>query len=192
MIRHGVLAVRLLANMFAGHLVLAVILGFIATAAKYFFLPGWGLPRRASWVRPRLLYWSCSWPFYRPIYSRFCRHYLSAWQFIRTRAELLPAGKTISEEMSSVFKLAKIALLILVVFAMAIPAFAADEKKPEDPNGGDCRCSCGRSFRIAVLAGGAVGCGIVISVRPGHWQSRPRPWKAWPGSPRWPATSRRQ
>ena len=34
------------------------------------------------------------------------------------------------------FKLAKIALLVLVVFALAIPAFAADEKKAEDPNGG--------------------------------------------------------
>lgn len=33
LIRHVVLAVRLLANMFAGHLVLAVILGFIAEAA---------------------------------------------------------------------------------------------------------------------------------------------------------------
>lgn len=33
LIRHFVLAVRLLANMFAGHLVLAVILGFIAEAA---------------------------------------------------------------------------------------------------------------------------------------------------------------
>ena len=38
--------------------------------------------------------------------------------------------------MSSVFKLAKIALLVLVVFALAIPAFAADEKKAEDPSGG--------------------------------------------------------
>ena len=33
-IRHGVLAVRLLANMFAGHMVLAVIVGFIAAAAQ--------------------------------------------------------------------------------------------------------------------------------------------------------------
>ena len=33
-IRHSVLAVRLLANMFAGHLVLAVIVGFIAAAAN--------------------------------------------------------------------------------------------------------------------------------------------------------------
>lgn len=32
LIRHGVLAVRLLANMFAGHLVLGVILGFVAEA----------------------------------------------------------------------------------------------------------------------------------------------------------------
>ncbi len=33
-IKHGVLAVRLLANMFAGHLVLAVIIGFIAATAQ--------------------------------------------------------------------------------------------------------------------------------------------------------------
>ncbi len=33
-IRHGVLAVRLLANMFAGHLVLAVIVGFISATAS--------------------------------------------------------------------------------------------------------------------------------------------------------------
>jgi F-type H+-transporting ATPase subunit a len=36
LIRHIVLAVRLLANMFAGHLVLAVILGFIAIGADHF------------------------------------------------------------------------------------------------------------------------------------------------------------
>ncbi len=35
-IKHSVLAVRLLANMFAGHLVLAVIVGFIAAAANTF------------------------------------------------------------------------------------------------------------------------------------------------------------
>lgn len=34
-IKHFVLSVRLLANMFAGHLVLAVIMGFIAIAAEY-------------------------------------------------------------------------------------------------------------------------------------------------------------
>ncbi len=34
LIRHAVLAVRLLANMFAGHLVLAVVVGFIAAAAN--------------------------------------------------------------------------------------------------------------------------------------------------------------
>ena len=32
-IKHGVLAVRLLANMFAGHLVLAVVVGFVGAAA---------------------------------------------------------------------------------------------------------------------------------------------------------------
>ena len=43
LIRHVVLAVRLLANMFAGHLVLAVILGFIATAANYLFFAWLGI-----------------------------------------------------------------------------------------------------------------------------------------------------
>jgi F-type H+-transporting ATPase subunit a len=43
LIRHVVLAVRLLANMFAGHLVLAVILGFIAAAANYLFLAWLGI-----------------------------------------------------------------------------------------------------------------------------------------------------
>ena len=43
LIRHVVLAVRLLANMFAGHLVLAVILGFIAAAANFFFLAWLGI-----------------------------------------------------------------------------------------------------------------------------------------------------
>ena len=40
MIRHVVLAVRLFANMFAGHVVLAVILGFIlmAMGARSFYL----------------------------------------------------------------------------------------------------------------------------------------------------------
>ena len=38
LIRHVVLAVRLLANMFAGHLVLAVILGFIAACGELLFL----------------------------------------------------------------------------------------------------------------------------------------------------------
>jgi F-type H+-transporting ATPase subunit a len=39
LIRHVVLAVRLFANMFAGHVVLAVILGFILTATGKLFLP---------------------------------------------------------------------------------------------------------------------------------------------------------
>jgi F-type H+-transporting ATPase subunit a len=43
LIRHVVLAVRLLANMFAGHLVLAVILGFIAACANYLFIAWLGV-----------------------------------------------------------------------------------------------------------------------------------------------------
>jgi F-type H+-transporting ATPase subunit a len=41
-IRHVVLAVRLFANMFAGHVVLAVILGFIILAKGYLFYPVMG------------------------------------------------------------------------------------------------------------------------------------------------------
>jgi F-type H+-transporting ATPase subunit a len=37
LIKHAVLAIRLVANMFAGHLVLAVLLSFIAAAAETFF-----------------------------------------------------------------------------------------------------------------------------------------------------------
>ncbi len=37
-IKHGVLAVRLLANMFAGHLVLAVLMGFVAATAESVFV----------------------------------------------------------------------------------------------------------------------------------------------------------
>jgi F-type H+-transporting ATPase subunit a len=40
LIKHTILAVRLLANMFAGHMVLAVIVGFIAAAAPSMFWPG--------------------------------------------------------------------------------------------------------------------------------------------------------
>ena len=43
LIRHVVLAVRLLANMFAGHLVLAVLVGFIAAWANSFFLAWMGI-----------------------------------------------------------------------------------------------------------------------------------------------------
>jgi F-type H+-transporting ATPase subunit a len=39
LIRHVVLAVRLFANMFAGHVVLAVILGFILVAHGFLFYP---------------------------------------------------------------------------------------------------------------------------------------------------------
>jgi len=38
LIRHSVLAVRLLANMFAGHLVLAVVIGFIASSANLYLV----------------------------------------------------------------------------------------------------------------------------------------------------------
>lgn len=43
LIRHTVLAVRLLANMFAGHLVLAVILGFIAAWSNYLIMAWLGV-----------------------------------------------------------------------------------------------------------------------------------------------------
>ena len=137
LIRHVVLAVRLLANMFAGHLVLAVILGFIAAAANHLFLAWLGITTAsvAGLGRAYLVGVVRGLPAGLYIHV-FVGTYLSAWQSIRTRAEVLHAGKTISEEMSSVFELAKFALLVFVVFAMAIPAFAADDKKAENPNGG--------------------------------------------------------
>jgi len=61
-----------------------------------------------------------------------------------------------------VFKLAKIALLILVVCAMAIPAFAAAEKTTENPAGGAAAAQTVAPPSIAVLAGGAAGAGLVI------------------------------
>ena len=60
------------------------------------------------------------------------------------------------------FKLAKITLLVLVLCAMAIPAFAADEKKAENPSGGTVTSQTGIPSNIAVLAGGAAGAGLVI------------------------------
>ena len=38
LIKHGVLAVRLLANMMGGHVVLAVIMAFIAASAQFFLV----------------------------------------------------------------------------------------------------------------------------------------------------------
>jgi F-type H+-transporting ATPase subunit c len=65
--------------------------------------------------------------------------------------------------MSSVFKFVKIALLVLVVFAPAIPALAAaDEKKADDAAGGAAAAHAAAPSSIAVLAGGAAGAGLVI------------------------------
>ncbi len=61
------------------------------------------------------------------------------------------------------FKLAKITLLVLVVFGLAIPAFAADDKKAEaDAAGGAAAAHSAAPSNIAVLAGGAAGAGLVI------------------------------
>jgi len=57
-----------------------------------------------------------------------------------------------------VFKLTKIALLVLVVSAMAIPAFAQEKKVGE----GAAAAPAATSSGFMVLAGGAVGAGIVI------------------------------
>ena len=58
-------------------------------------------------------------------------------------------------------KLAKIALLVLVVFAMAIPAFAAEEKNA-DSGGGAAAAHSVAPASMAVLTGGAAGAGLVI------------------------------
>ena len=60
------------------------------------------------------------------------------------------------------FKLAKITLLVLVVCAMAIPAFAADEKKAENPAGEATAAHATGPSNLAVLAGAAAGAGLVI------------------------------
>ena len=61
------------------------------------------------------------------------------------------------------FRLAKIAWLILVVFAMAAPALAAagDDQKAEDTKGMAAGPATTPSD-LAVLAGGAAGAGLVI------------------------------
>jgi F-type H+-transporting ATPase subunit c len=64
--------------------------------------------------------------------------------------------------MSSVSKLAKVALLVLVVFAMAIPALAADEKKAEATGGGAAAAPAAAPTSLAILAGAAFGSGLVI------------------------------
>ena len=69
------------------------------------------------------------------------------------------------------FKLVKFGLLVLVVCAMAIPVFAADDKKAEDPSGGTAAGAAAKTAAAAsaanpvyslVLAGGAAGAGLVI------------------------------
>ena len=71
------------------------------------------------------------------------------------------------------FRLAKIAWLILVVFAMAVPALAAagDDKKAEDTKGMAAGPATTPS-NLAVLAGGAAGAGLGFSRRAGDRQDR--------------------
>ena len=59
-------------------------------------------------------------------------------------------------------KLAKIALLLLVVFAMAIPAFAADEKKAEATGGAAEGAAAHTQAPLYILAGSAVGAGLIV------------------------------
>ena len=75
--KHFVLAVRLLANMFAGHLVVGTIIAFIAATSGS--LAWWGVMRRpASWERRRSICWNCLWPSCRPTSLRSCRRCLLA------------------------------------------------------------------------------------------------------------------
>ncbi len=60
------------------------------------------------------------------------------------------------------FKLAKITLLVLVVCAMALPAFAADEKKAENSAGEAATVHAAGPSNFAVLAGASAGAGLVI------------------------------
>jgi len=77
LIKHFVLAVRLLANMMAGHVVLAVILAFIAAAAG-----------SIAWYGVMPACWNCSWRFCRPISSHSCPPCLSAWRFTPISSEI--------------------------------------------------------------------------------------------------------
>ena len=92
LIRHVVLAVRLLANMFAGHLVLAVILGSSPWANPFSF--AWvGITTVSVLGSAALTLLELFVAFLRPIYSRFCQHYSSAWQSIPTKVEVVPPKK---------------------------------------------------------------------------------------------------
>ena len=84
LIKHSVLAVRLLANMMAGHVVLAVIIAFIAASAQSL---SWWWARNAgerAWGNRASTCLSCSWHSCKHIFSRSCRPCLSAWPFTRT------------------------------------------------------------------------------------------------------------
>ena len=78
------LAMRLLANMMAGHLVLAVILAFIAAERVEHRLVSRVMPASVLGA-VRSACSSCSWRFCRLIFSRFCPRCSSAWPCIRTK-----------------------------------------------------------------------------------------------------------
>jgi len=64
-----------------------------------------------------------------------------------------------------VFKLAKIALLVLVVGSMTVPTFAADGKKAEDSataQGTAKEAKPAEAPNLMVLAGSAVGAGLIV------------------------------
>ncbi len=58
------------------------------------------------------------------------------------------------------FKLAKVALLVVMVSLMAVPAFA--EEKKADNAGGAAAAPASKPMSFSMLAGGAAGAGLAI------------------------------
>ena len=124
-----VLAVRLFANMFAGHLVLAVIVGFIAATADSLLL--WigvttvSVLGAAALNLLELFVASC-----KPTFSRFCRPCSSAWRFTSIRAGPPCRERSLfSKETIHVNRLSRIAMLCLMLLLLAAPVLAPEAKK---------------------------------------------------------------
>ena len=200
-IRYSVLAVRLLANMFGGHLGLAIIIGFIPAAAGS--LLWYGVRRwRCSAPRPSAC-WSCSSRFCRRMFFRSWRHCSSAWPFINTRNQCRDRSSrsavhvpVFSKETSLVNRLSKIAVLFVVLLrALASPALAGGRATARRRG---CRPTSRRGWPRRRRR---PTCGFWQAPRSARAWSRSAPAtasarsarapsKAWPGSPRWPATSK--
>ena len=162
LIRHAVLAVRLLANMFAGHLVLAVVVGFIAAAANSLLIVWLGvtigsvLGATAPWI-----FWSCSSPSSRRTFLRFSRPCSSAWRSISTERSRTarPDVPFMKKERIPVKTLTKVLLLGAILVTLAAPAWAA--AAVDTAPGGTPPAVSGFSG-LSILSGAAIGAGFAI------------------------------